>query len=297
MVSPLLSSEGKVEAAITTTVLTSDAEELIDNTLMISFVATVAAIAVIIILLFHHFRFVGYADLLNRQREVNQTMGDFMSVATHELKAPMTIIKGYISEVTDGSFGDINDDIRKSLNTAVSQTDRLNNLVQDLLNVSRIEQGRITMDIQKIDTTETINTLVANYADRAKDKGLEIVYKPEGSTAVMADASRFQEVMTNIIDNAFKYTQKGSITISHRLDKGRLVTSVVDTGPGLSADEQSRLFQRFYRVQNDNTKDIPGTGLGLWIIKQYVEKMDGQINVSSIVGVGTEFSVSLKVSK
>ncbi len=296
VISPLIKDDGVTEAAISTNILTSDAEELIDNTLMISFVATAIAIVVIIVLLFHHFRFVGYADLLNRQKEVNQTMRDFMSVATHELRAPMTIIKGYIAEVTEGSFGEINDAIRKSLNTAVAQTERLNNLVQDLLNVSRIEQGKLTIDMQKVDMVTTINTLVGNYTERAKSKNLQLIYVPENAVPVMADGGRVQEIMTNLIDNAFKYTQAGSITIKHRVEGKTLVTSVIDTGPGLSSEEQSRLFQRFYRVKNDNTKDIPGTGLGLWIIKQYAEMMGGKIMVSSIVGVGTEFSVSLKLA-
>lgn len=296
VVSPLTRNETTVEAAISTNVLTSDAEELIDNTLSTSFIVTAVSVLVIILLLFHHFRFVGYADLLSRQKEVNQTMSDFLSVATHELRAPMSIIKGYISNVTDGTMGEINDKIKSSLNTAVAQTERLNNLVQDLLNVSRIEQGKITMDIQKINIQETIQTLVSNYSDRAKAKGLELVYDSQNAPAVMADAGRFQEIITNLIDNAFKYTPSGKVTISHRVENKMLVTSVVDTGPGMTADEQSRLFQRFYRVKNDNTKGIPGTGLGLWIVKQYAEKMGGRITVSSIVGVGTDFSVSLKLA-
>ena len=103
--------------------------------------------------------------------------------------------------------------------------------------------------------------------------------------------------MTNLIDNAVKYTPKGSVKISHYVEKNMLVTAVVDTGPGINAVERERLFQRFYRVKNENTKSIPGTGLGLWIIKQYVEKMGGKISVSSIVGTGTEFTVELPLVK
>ncbi len=297
VITPLLDSQDHVVAAVSTNVLTSDTEELIDNTLKTSFLVTGASVLVIVLLLIHHFRFVGYADLLRRQKEVNQTMSDFLGVATHELKAPMSIIKGYISNVLDGLYGEVSDKIKDPLNTAINQTDRLNNLVQDLLNVSRIDQGRMTIELQSVDIKATITTLMENYSEPSKTKGIKLKYDSAAAVTVYADPGRVQEIMTNLIDNAVKYTASGSVTVSHRLQGSTLTTSVVDTGHGMTPDESARLFQRFYRVKNDNTKDIPGTGLGLWIIKQYAEKMNGKIAVSSIVGVGTEFTVELPVAK
>jgi signal transduction histidine kinase len=110
---------------------------------------------------------------------------------------------------------------------------------------------------------------------------------------VRADAGRVQEIFTNLIDNAVKYTASGTITIKHHTEKQYLVTSVRDTGNGISAEHRERLFQRFYRVQTEETKGISGTGLGLWIIKQYIEHMGGKIEVDSLVGSGTEFIVYL----
>jgi signal transduction histidine kinase len=295
VITPLTDKDNKTIAAISTNVLTSDTEELIDNTLMISFIVSGVSVIVIVGLLLHHMRYVRYADLLRRQKEVNQMMSDFLSVATHELKAPMSIIKGYISMVTDGTFGEVNDKIKEQLNVASNQTDRLNNLVQDLLNVSRIEQGRLTIEPKNVDISAIIKTLITNYSHKAGEKNLQLVYDAPQPVWVYADQSRVQEIMTNLIDNAIKYTPKGQVTIKHRNEGKKVITSVVDTGPGMSAEESSRLFQRFYRVRNDNTKDIPGTGLGLWIIKQYAEKMGGTITVSSIVGVGTDFTVVLPV--
>lgn len=293
VISPLLDDSDKAIAAISTNVLTSDTEELIDNTLLISFLVTGVSVLVIVALLLHHLRYVRYADMLRRQKEVNQMMGDFLSVATHELKAPMSIIKGYISNVLDGVYGKVGKKLEEPLQTAITQTDRLNNLVQDLLNVSRIEQGRITIEPQAVDISAIIRTLLDNYASPAKTKGLKLIYDQSDPVMVYADQGRVQEIMTNLIDNAIKYTPSGSVTISHRRQGSTISTSVVDTGPGMSSEESSRLFQRFYRVRNDNTRDIPGTGLGLWIIRQYAEKMGGRIGVSSIVGVGTEFTVDL----
>ena len=297
VITPLLDDENKVIAAVSSTVLTSDTEELIDNTLSTSFLVTGLSVLVIIGLLLHHLRYVRYADMLRRQREVNQMMGDFLSVATHELKAPMSIIKGYISNVLDGLYGEVNEKIKEPLNTAINQTDRLNNLVQDLLNVSRIEQGRLTIEPKNVDITAIIKTLIDNYSEPAKNKGVTLVYDGSRPVMVYADQGRVQEIMTNLIDNAVKYTPKGEVTISHGVQGGAVLTSVRDTGPGMTPAESARLFQRFYRVRNDHTKDIPGTGLGLWIIKQYAEKMHGTITVSSIVGVGTEFTVELPAAK
>ena len=296
VVTPLLDTNSNTEAVISTNVLTSDAEELVDNTLLASFIATAVSVVVIVLLLLNHFKFVGYVNLLNRQKEVNQTMSDFLSVATHELRAPMTIIKGYISNVTDGTFGEVNDKIKDSLNTASAQTDRLNNLVQDLLNVSRIDQGKISMDIQKVNIQETIKMIVAGYEKQAREKRVEMFYHPKNADDVLVDIGRFQEIMTNLIDNAFKYTEMGMITVAHRREGKMLVTTVIDTGAGMNEEEQSRLFQRFYRVQNASTKGIPGTGLGLWITKKYIEMMGGKITVSSIVGVGTEFGIAFKIA-
>lgn len=298
VISPLQGKDaGTVEAAVSTNVLTSDTEELIAKTLVNSFQLTAVTSVIIIALLFHHLRFVGYADLLRRQKEVNQTMSDFLSVATHELKAPMSIIKGNIANILDNTYGQLPEAMKQPLNVAVIQTDRLKNLVQDLLNVSRIEQGRINFELQNVPMQPTIETIVQNYKQPAEAKSLQLTYNTEGAQAVYADAGRVQEILTNLIDNAIKYTPSGSVVISHRKEGSALVTSVRDTGPGMTEAERERLFQRFYRVKNKNTEGISGTGLGLWIIKQYAEKMGGRIDVSSIVGAGTEFTVSLPLGK
>ena len=150
--------------------------------------------------------------------------------------------------------------------------------------------------LQSVDVKNLITNLLQNYQQLAAKKGLTLTYEPTTVPAVLADPGRVQEIMTNLIDNAVKYTAAGGVTITHRVQGKMLLTSVIDTGHGMTPEESARLFQRFYRVRNDDTKDIPGTGLGLWIIQQYAEKMNGTIRVSSIVGVGTEFSVLLPLA-
>ncbi len=292
---PVVDSNQDVIAVVNSEVLTGDVDQLVDKTFTRAFLVVILSILATFGLLAYHFKFVAYADLLRKQKEINQTMNDFLSVATHELKAPMTIIKGYTASTLEGDFGVVPEKMQEPLGTVLAQTDRLNNLVMDLLNISRIEQGRLTFDMQPVSVAEVVQLIVKNYNQKAAEKNIQIVYDPPATLPmIFADAGRVQEVMTNLIDNAIKYSVKGTVTIVHSVDGSMVKTAVRDTGIGMSAQERSRLFQRFYRVKNDQTKDISGTGLGLWIIKQYIEKMGGKIEVDSMVGAGTEFNVWFK---
>lgn len=296
--SPVIDSDNNIIAIVAANYLTVDAEKAIASTYQQSFIVLVISLVLIFGLLFRHIRLVGYIKLLAKQKELNQTMSDFLSVATHELKAPTSIIKGYLSNVIDGDFGPVEPKIKEQIDVAISQTERLNSLVQDLLNVSRIEQGRIEYKFAPVDTVKIINTIVENYRPIAEGKGIKLIFEPAAQALPMAyaDAGRVQEVFTNLIDNAIKYTAAGSVTVSQQLMKGTLVTNVRDTGFGISPAAKQRLFSRFYRVQTSQTQNISGTGLGLWIIKQYVEAMGGTINFETMEGIGSNFIVELPVA-
>jgi signal transduction histidine kinase len=246
----------------------------------------------IVLLLLNHFKFVQYAMLFRKLKEVDQLKNDFLSVATHELRAPMTVIKGSIENLVDGITGKVDERGKETLTTISAETDRLNGLVTDLLNVSRLEQGRISYKFETIDARDTCARLVEQFTAKAKSKGMEISYeKPETPATISVDSGRLIEIMTNLIDNAIKYSRKGTVVVSHKDDAEHVRISVRDTGIGIAAKDRERLFSRFYRVQTDETHGIPGTGLGLWIIKQYIESMHGTISVDSLEGVGTEFVV------
>lgn len=293
---PILDSEDTVLGVVVSSILTNDAEELIDSAYTKSFIVMVVSIIVIVILLFRHFRLVGYVQLLAKQRELNQTMSDFLSVATHELKSPTTVIKGNMENLCDGLYGPVDDKIKDQLGVVISQTDRMNSLVQDLLNVSRIEQGRIEYTITDVDSARVLQSIVDVYKGPAQNKGLELRYEPvENIPIVRVDEGRLQEIFTNLIDNAIKYTETGSVTVSQKVVNNKVVTSVKDTGFGMSPEASKRLFQRFYRIKTDKTRTISGTGLGLWIIKKYIESMGGTIEVESLEGSGSNFIVSFPV--
>lgn len=296
VVTPVIADD-EVIAVISSSIVTSDAEEAIDKAFTASFVVMIASILVILALLFRHFRLVGYIQLLAKQRELNQTMSDFLSVATHELKAPTSIIKGYLSNVLDGTFGPVNDKVTEQLETAIAQTERLNSLVQDLLNVSRIEQGRIEYKAEPVDVKSTLQLITTTYQPIAAKKGLELhAQLADEPMIITADSGRIQEICTNLVDNAVKYTAAGSVTVTAQVTAGKVVISIRDTGFGMSPEARKRLFQRFYRIKTEQTKDISGTGLGLWIIKKYIEAMKGTIEVESLEGAGSNFIVTFPLA-
>ena len=138
--------------------------------------------------------------------------------------------------------------------------------------------------------------LVTQFSAKAEAKNIQLELQPTDIPLVMADPSRLEEVFTNLIDNAIKYSRQGSVTIRQDVKKNVVSTHIKDTGIGMSAAERDRLFQRFARIRNEKTQNISGTGLGLWITKQYVEKMKGRIYVDSLEDVGSEFTVELPVA-
>jgi signal transduction histidine kinase len=291
VVTPVTGPSGTPVAVTSMRVSLVNSDQLIASTLRTSFIVLAVLLTVIILLLLHHFRFVQYAELFRKQKELDQMKDDFISVATHELKAPMSIIKGYISMSLEEQ---VSDGVRKMLSTAFAQTDRLGHLVTDLLDVSRLEQGRTRYSIASVDLPGVIQPMLGVFDLKAKDKHLALAYNPpSGLSRVLADPDRLAEIFTNLIDNAIKYSRTGTVTIAHQLAKGSVTTTVTDTGIGMTPDEQSRLFQRFYRAKNADTAEIEGTGLGLWIIKQYAQKMGGDITVRSEKGKGSTFSVTL----
>ncbi len=295
VVTPLTDSSTQPVAISVMRVSLQASDELIGTTLHNAFIGLGAMLLVIILLLLNHFRFVQYAELFRAQKELDQMKDDFISIATHELKAPMSVIKGYLSMVLEEQ--DLSKNVREMTTIAQDQTDRLTRLVTDLLDVSRLEQGKTKFNLAAVNRAATITPMMHTFEIKAKEKGLGLIYQPPTDLpAVMADPDRVSEIFTNLIDNAIKYSRAGTVTITHAASPGMLATVVADTGIGLTPDEQSHLFARFYRARNDDTANIAGTGLGLWIIKQYIEAMGGSIRVESEKGQGTRFIVTLPLA-
>jgi len=298
---PLKDSLGAKQALLSMKVSLQVMDNLTRDILLRSYFILALTILVIILLLANNARLFEYATLYRKLQEVDQMKDEFISMASHELRTPVTGIRGYVSMMIEGSLGPVSDKARDSLKIVQSAADRLATLVEDLLNVSRIEQGRMKIEAKPIELGAIIKEIVSELKVQADEKKLALEFKPHATTLplVNLDIDRIKQVLINLIGNAIKYTIKGGVEVAtEEKETGKILEiRIKDTGIGMSAKDRERLFQKFYRVQNDKTKNIAGTGLGLWITKQIVELMHGQIMVDSIENVGTQITLNFPIVK
>jgi PAS domain S-box-containing protein len=229
------------------------------------------------------------------QREVERMKSEFVSLVSHELRTPLTSIRGYVDMLLEGDAGEIKEEQADFLHVIKRNTERLTILVNELLDVSRIEAGAIKLNLAPLDIATSIREVVESIRPQIESKKQTIdVILPGDLPAVMADANRITQIFTNLISNAHKYTpEEGVISVIVHLEKKNLRIDVNDTGIGLTKEEQNKLFTKFFRADNPYTQKIGGAGLGLWITRSLVEMHGGEIHVSSTHGKGSKFSLSL----
>ncbi len=278
-------------------------DDLTKSLIFRSYFTLIILVIFILLLIFSNSQLFQYAVLFQKLKEVDQMKDDFISIASHELRAPLTVIKGYASMMQEIVDKEKNDNLKNYLKMISLSIDRLGSLVEDMLDVSRIEQNRIKVNPTKVNASQLVKEISDQFVVNAKQKNLKLVYnsleKPAKEAKILVDVDRFKQIIVNIISNAIKYTLSGGITISTKLDEEgkNLLIKIRDTGIGMNAKQRERLFQKFYRIQNEKTRNIVGTGLGLWITKKLVQLMKGEIFVDSIEGQGTEFTVSFPIIK
>ena len=235
---------------------------------------------------------------VTHEREVDRMKTEFVSLVSHELRTPLTSIKGYTEMVLDGDAGEINDEVEEYLRISYNNAERLVALVNDLLDMSRIESGRIQLKSEAMDLNQVVQTVVLSMQQSIKEKGqsLSVDISPE-ATSVVGDRDKLVQVLTNYVSNAYKYTQAGGdIRIAIRRQGDFAHVAVSDNGYGISSEDQAKLFTRFYRVDNSMTREIGGTGLGLSIVKQLIELQGGEVGVQSTLGEGSTFWFSVPLS-
>src|SRR3989338_4062970 len=297
VVAPVKTSEGKKIALINVKVSTALAEKIINRTIQDSLLIMLGTVFVVLLLLLNHIRFFETSVLFSRLKEVNKLKDVFISVASHELLSPMTAIKGYL-ELLKSSPLPQTKEIQENIKFLSENFDRLQQLVMDLLDVSRIENNKIIMNLQPINLEDLIKDSLTEFAILAKEKNLTLSYDlPLSQPIIMGDERRLRQVLTNIVSNALKYTIQGGLSITHEFSPDKITTHFKDTGLGISESEVKNLFQKFYRVRTKDTETIPGTGLGLWLIKEFVDRMNGKIYVQSIEHSGTQVTVELPINK
>jgi PAS domain S-box-containing protein len=232
---------------------------------------------------------------VTRERELDRMKDEFVSLVSHELRTPLTSIKGYVDLLIDGDAGEVTEEQKEFLDIVKNNSDRLVLLVNDLLDVSRIEAGRINLRVHPVDLPDCIDEVATSLRPLMEQKRQSLKLElPADLPQVRADRDRVVQIMTNLLSNAHKYTLEGG-TVSVRAQAGEdeVRVEVSDTGVGMTADERDKLFTKFFRAQNPATQNISGTGLGLNIVKSLVEKQGGRIWVTSEPMKGSTFTFTI----
>jgi signal transduction histidine kinase/DNA-binding response OmpR family regulator len=235
---------------------------------------------------------------VTHEREVDRMKTEFVALVSHELRTPLTSIKGFTDLVLDGDAGEIEDEAREYLEIVKSNADRLVALVNDLLDISRLESGRVQLKLEDVDLAEVVAIVTRTLSEMisAKHQSLAVDVDP-ALPPVRADRDKTIQVVTNYLSNAYKYTPAGGdIRAKVSRDGTHARVAVTDTGYGIAPEDQERLFTRFYRVDNSDTREIGGTGLGLSIVKAFVELQGGEVGVESERGKGSTFSFTVPLS-
>lgn len=236
-------------------------------------------------------------------KQLDKLKDEFVSLASHELRTPMTIIKSYLWMILDKERSSLNQKQKLYLDRAYASTERLIDLVNDMLNVSRIESGRLTLDIKPIDLVQLADTVYQEMLPKAQELGIKLeLKKPKDSfPKVQADKERIEQVFINLIGNSLKFTPRdGKITITLSYKDNMVTIEISDTGKGISKEDIPKLFQKFGMVGNKylQKSNAQGTGLGLYICKGIVELHGGKIWAESQgIGKGAAFSFTLKTAE
>lgn len=231
-----------------------------------------------------------------RLKELDLTKSEFISIASHQLRTPLTAIKGYISLLLEGSYGQVPPVIRDILDKVYTVNSRLVHLVEDLLNVSRIEAGRIQYSFAPTQLEPLVAELVEMFTPTARSKNLSLQMRlPEKPLPQLTiDPNKIKEVLSNLIDNALKYTKEGGVTVSLEGTKDVARITVTDTGIGIRPEDEKNLFEKFVRTKETTKMVASGAGLGLYVGKNFVEAHGGRLFAESDgAGKGSRFIIEL----
>jgi signal transduction histidine kinase len=231
-------------------------------------------------------------------RIIDQRKSEFVSIVSHQLRTPVTAIKGYSSLILENAFGEITKPVREAVEKIFISSDRLAGMITDFLNISKIEQGTMTYSFSSVDLGKMLKELVDDFNVAAGKKKIDLSLSiPEQETfLVTADEGKIRQILSNLIDNAIKYTPMGKVHVSieHSPDRTKVIVKVTDSGIGLSQDDIQHLFGKFARGAHGQKVFTDGSGLGLYVAKKMLEAHKGKIWVDSPgVGKGSTFAIEL----
>lgn len=244
-----------------------------------------------------------FRDITAAQTEERQ-QAEFISTASHEMRTPVAAIEGYIGLAMNPQTATIDDKAKLYLSKAHESAQHLGRLFQDLLDISKADDGRLANKPRVIDIVTFIRDVTLSFTQMAVNKGLILLYLPDTDAPssqqrvtpafyAEVDPDHLREVIGNLTENAIKYTKSGDVTVDIKGDDTHVEIAVTDTGIGIPNEDISHLFQKFYRIDNTDTREIGGTGLGLYLCRRLVETMGGRIWVTSTLGKGSTFHVEL----
>jgi len=254
-------------------------------------------------------RFVKLRDFATQLEKANQELkridemkSEFVSVASHELRTPLAAIKNAVQLILQGKTGEINENQKNFLSMAERNISRLTNILNNLLDLSRIESGKIDLKIEELDPRTPIEFILSSLKPQADGKSIQLrIEIHKELPAVYGDREKIEQILTNLVGNAIKFTPEGGeITVSARPSpqgKNKLAISVRDSGIGISEDQFEKIFEKFHQVEGSLHRSVSGTGLGLAITKGLVEAHHGEIWVESQIGKGSTFTFTLSISE
>lgn len=229
-------------------------------------------------------------------RELDKAKDEFISMASHQLRTPLTAIKGYLSMLLEGDAGEIRVSQYDFVNEAYQGANRMVGLINDLLNVSRMETGRFFLEPVEVDLDRVIQEEVKQLQNHAKEKKLSLKYEKKGKVpSVLADETKIRQVIMNFMDNAIYYTTQGGVSVTLEADKSHVIFKVTDTGIGVPKAQQKNLFTKFYRADNARHVRPDGTGLGIYLAKRVMDDHCGELIFHSEEGKGSTFGFKFPI--
>ena len=226
-----------------------------------------------------------------RLQEIDRQKTEFLSIASHQLRTPLSILKGYIELIEDGAYGKASVKLQKVLHDMDESNERLVTLVDEFLDITRIEQGRTKFTFKENDIAAIVTDVVKEFTDRAEKKGLKLSWHPAATPVnVMMDDDKIRHVIFNFVDNAIKYSEKGTIKVFVKEEDQGVALRVLDNGLGFNKEDEANFFQKFYRGKNVEGINVNGTGLGIYVCRQFIESHRGRVWAKSPgLGKGGEF--------